>query len=171
MTHTRNLNRLLQVALLIAIQIVLSRHLSIATPLVKIGFGFVPLAICGMLFGPVWGAVAGGLSDFLGATLFPIGPYFPGFTLSSALTGMVYGFCLHRKEIRWPHILCAVGVNDLIISLLLTTTWIHLLYGTPYPVLLAQRVVQNAIMVCVEFAVLRLLKKPVASFAAYARLG
>ena len=74
---------MVQVAALIAIEIVLSRFCSIATPIVKIGFGFVPIAVCGMLYGPVWAGVAGGAADLLGAVLFPIGAYFPGFTLSA----------------------------------------------------------------------------------------
>lgn len=168
--NAKRLTTLLQVAMLVAIEIVLSRHLSISTPFVKISFAFIPIAVCGMLFGPVWAGVAGGLADFLGATIFPIGPYFPGFTLSAALTGVVYGACLHRKEIKWFHIVTAVGVNNLIISMLLTTYFIHILYSAPYWSLMPLRILQNAVLIAVEFAVLRLLKKPVVSYAAYAQL-
>lgn len=171
MSKSKNqLKILVQVALLVAIEVVLSRWFSIATPFVKIGFAFVPLAICGTLFGPVWACAAGGVADFLGANLFPIGPYFPGFTLSAMLTGVVFGLCLHRKEIKWGHIVVAVAVNHLVISLFLTTFWIHLLYGAPYLQLLATRVLQNAIMIPIEFAVLRLIQKPIVHYAAYAQL-
>lgn len=152
---------MIQVALLVAIEIVLSRFCSIATPIVKIGFGFVPIAICGMLFGPVWAGVAGALADFLGAMLFPIGAYFPGFTLSAALTGVIFGLLLHRKEGGWPRLALAVGVNCLGVSLCLTTLWISMLYGTPYLALLPARVVQNLIMIPIQFVVLRLLRQPV----------
>ena len=69
------------VALLIAVEVVLNRFCSINTESLKIGFGFVPIAVCGMLYGPVWAAAAGFLSDFTGAILFPIGPYSPAFPL------------------------------------------------------------------------------------------
>lgn len=72
-----NIRTITHVAALIAIEIVLSRFCSIATPIVKIGFGFVPVAVCAMLYGPVWAGAAGGLGDFIGAILFPIGGYSP----------------------------------------------------------------------------------------------
>ena len=82
-------------------EVVLSRFLSISTESLKIGFAFVPLVCCAMLYGPVWGAVAGGLADFIGAVLFPIGPYFPGFTLTNALIGLVFGlFCAAAHLVR-----------------------------------------------------------------------
>ena len=79
-------------ALLTAMQVVLSRFLSFNTLSLKIGFAFLPVAIGAAVLGPVGGAIVGGLGDFLGAVLFPIGPYFPGFTLTtllSAATGII----------------------------------------------------------------------------------
>lgn len=152
---------LVHLALLIAIEIVLSRFCSISTPLLKIGFAFVPLAICGMLYGPVWAGVAGGVADFLGAVLFPIGPYFPGITVSTILTGVVFGLFLHQDQVNWKHIAAAEAVNCLVVSLCVTTFWLHILYGTPYHVLFVTRIVQNLIMLPIQFAVLRLLQKPV----------
>lgn len=156
---------MVNVSLIIALEIVLSRFCSIATPIVKIGFGFVPIAICGMLYGPMWAGVAGALADFIGANLFPIGAYFPGFTLSAALTGVLFGLFLYKRQGNWVQLAGAVGVNCLGISLLLTTLWISILYGTPYLALLPTRVVQALIMIPVQFIVLRLLQKPVGIYA------
>ena len=58
---------LAQVAVLLAMEVMLSRFFSIATPVTKFSFAFVPLAICGALFGPVYGGIMGGLADLLGA--------------------------------------------------------------------------------------------------------
>lgn len=149
------------VALLVAIEIVLSRFCSIATPIVKIGFGFVPIAVCGMLFGPAWAGVAGGLADFVGAILFPIGTYFPGFTVSAILTGVIFGLLLRRENAGWKSLTLAVSLNCIGISLCLTTLWISLLYGTPYLALLPTRVVQNLIMIPIQFLILRLMQQPV----------
>ena len=65
-------------ALLLAIEIVLSRFLSIQTSITRIGFGFVPLVIAGVLFGPVAAAIVAVLGDVLGALLFPTGAFFGG---------------------------------------------------------------------------------------------
>ena len=75
---------LVVMAMLAALQIVLSRFLSINTQITKIGFAFVPIAICAMLFGPLPTVIVAVVADVLGASLFPSGPFFPGFTLTAS---------------------------------------------------------------------------------------
>ena len=156
---------LVSVSLLIAIEVVLSRFCSIATPIVKIGFGFVPIAMCGMLYGPIWAGVAGALADIIGATLFPIGVYFPGFTLSAALTGIVFGVLLYKRQGNWVQLSGAVAINCLGLSLILNTFWLTIITGSPFIALLPTRIMQNIIMIPVQFVILRLLQKPVIAFA------
>ena len=143
---------------LTALEIVLSRFLSLNAWNLKIGFSFVPVALAGMLFGPLAGGVVGALGDFLGAVLFPIGPYFPGFTLTAFLTGLVFGLFLHRRRTALP-VLGAVAVNQLLLSLLLNSLWISVLYGSPYVPLLGTRIIQCAILAPVQFVVLLLIGK------------
>ena len=156
---------LIYVSLLIALEVVLSRFCSIATPIAKIGFGFVPIAVCATMFGPAWAGVAGALADVIGATLFPIGVYFPGFTVSAALTGIVFGLFMYKRKGTWPQLASAVAVNCLCISLLLSTYWLTIITGNPFVALLPTRIVQNVIMIAVQFVVLRLLQKPISIFA------
>lgn len=144
------------VGLLVAIHIVLSRFLSINAWNIKIGFSFVPVFVAAWLYGPVPAALVGGLGDFLGAILLPIGPYFPGFTLSCALTGVVFGLLLHKKQ-SFPRIVAAVGLNQFGIGLFVTTLWISILYGSPYIALLGVRVVQAAILSVAEFITITVL--------------
>ena len=61
---TRTLTTL---AMLIAIEVILSRFLSINAWNIKIGFGFVPVLIAAILYGPLAGGLVGALSDFIGA--------------------------------------------------------------------------------------------------------
>lgn len=164
--HVRTM---MQVALLIAIEIVLTRFCSISTPVVRIGFGFVPIAICGMLYGPVWAGVAAGVSDVLGATLFPVAPYFPGFTLSAILTGLIFGLLLRREEAAWPRLSLAVALNCLGVSLCLNTLWLSMLYGTAFHVLLPTRILQALIIIPIQLSLLRLLRRPVRLYLARMR--
>lgn len=78
-------------AMLLAMTIMLDRFpgLSVKTPGWKIGFSFIPPMIAAMLYGPIEAALVYGLSDLIGATLFPFGPYHPGFTVVAALMGFV----------------------------------------------------------------------------------
>lgn len=142
--------------ILTALEIVLDRFLSVQAWNIKIGFSFLPIAAAGMLFGPLAGAVVAALGDFLGAVLFPIGPYFPGFTLTAALTGLTFGLFL-RKRRSVLRTLAAVSVNMLLLSFLLNSLWISILYGTPFSTLLAVRAVQCAVLGPVQFLVLILL--------------
>ncbi len=143
---------------LIAMEVILSRFLSISAWNIKIGFGFVPLVLAAMLLGPVKAGIVGGLSDFIGAILFPIGAYFPGFTLTSFLMGVVFGVFLYKKQ-NPVKITAAVAINQLVLSLLLNTLWISILYGSPYVPLLITRIWQTAILVPVQLLVILVISQ------------
>ena len=154
----KRIQMMIRMALLVALEVVLSRWLSFNAAQYKIGFAFVPLAIAAVLYGPMGGMTVGGISDLLGATLFPSGPFHPGFTLSTVLKGLVFGLLLREKGIESSkRIAFAVAFNGVAISLALNTLWIHQLYGTPYWILLGGRAVQELILIPVQFVVLRLL--------------
>lgn len=150
-----NIRLITHLALLTALEIVLSRFLSISAWNVKIGFSFVPVVLAAILFGPVPAGIVAALGDFLGAILFPIGPYFPGFTLTAFLTGMVFGL-LHQKQTVGRTVI-AVAVNQLILSLLCNSLWISILYSSPYLPLLGTRAIQCAVLGPVQFVVVTLI--------------
>ncbi len=151
-----NTKTLVLMAMLTALEIVLSRFLSISAWNTKIGFAFVPVVLAALLLGPLYAAIVAALADFLGAILFPVGAYFPGFTLTAFLMGLVYGLFLYRKQGFW-RILAAVALHQLILSLLLNTLWISVLYGSPFAPLLVSRLPQCAILAAVQLAVIPLL--------------
>lgn len=169
MKKRASLVTLVQVAVLIAMEVILSRFFSITTPLTKVSLAFVPLSICAMLFGPVWSGVAGGVADLIGATLFPVGPYFPGFTISSALYGVSLGIFLHRKNCRWWQVAAALVINHLIVGVFLSAYWMHLLYGSPYWGMVPVRAIQGIVLTPVQFVVIRLMQRPVEQYRA--RMG
>lgn len=142
--------------LLVATEIVLSRFASVSAWNIKVGFAFIPVAVAAMMLGPVKGGLVGALGDFLGAILFPIGPYFPGFTFTSFLTGMVYGIFLYKRR-NFMKALIAVVINQLILSLILNTLWISILYGSAFLPLLMTRILQCAIIVPIQIVVLNVL--------------
>lgn len=153
---------LVMAGILVALHVVLSRFFSINAWNIKIGFAFVPVFIAAYFYGPVFGGIVGALGDFLGAILFPIGAYFPGFTATCFLSGMVLGVFLHKEQSP-ARTAFAVAIEQLILGLLLNTFWISILYGSPYVPLLATRAVQCLIMMPVMYltitALIRILKK------------
>lgn len=154
----RHVQMLAVMAMLAALQIVLSRFLSINAQIVKIGFAFVPIALCAMLFGTLPTVIVAVVADLVGATLFPSGTFFPGFTLSAALNAMVYGLLLYKKQ-TVLRVVIAVAINQFVLSLFLTPLWLSILYHLPYWVTVVGRLYQIAILTVVEIAVNILLTK------------
>ena len=154
-----NTKKLIVSAQLLALDVVLTRLLAINTPLMKIGLGFAAVALCAILYGPWWAALVAALGDLVGALLFPTGAFFPGFTLTAACTGFIFGLCLYRrgKSLLWP--ILAVVLNVVLVSFLLNTAMISYISGTPYATLLKARAVQLAVMLPVQIAVLVFLSR------------
>ena len=149
---------LVQLALLIAVEIVLSRWLSIQAFNYKISFAFVPVVLAAMLYGPVASGMMAAIADFIGATLFPVAAFFPGFTLTAFFNGAVYGIFLKKKQ-SMSHIVISVLITHLVGSLLLNTYWISFLYGTPFYSLLPIRIGQNVAMSVVSIIVIPMISK------------
>ena len=123
-----NLRTLAALSMLTALQVVLSRFVSISLPNMKLSFGFVAVMLAGALFGARGGALVGALSDLIGALLFPSGAFFPGYTLTAALTGALYGAFLHEKH-GFFRILLNYVVTGVFMTLLLNSFMIAFQYG------------------------------------------
>jgi len=149
------LQKLVLSALLLAFDVVFTRLLAINGTLVKLGFGFAAVALCAMLYGPAWTALVAALGDLVGALLFPTGAYFPGFTLTAALTGLLFGLCLYRRPVRWGNAFLAAFLNCLLVTLLLNTAMLVVFFDLSLPVLLSSRVPQFFIMTAAQTLVIR----------------
>ena len=153
-----NTRTIVYLAVLVALEIVLNRFLSINTPVVKIGFAFVPIAVAGMLFGPIPAAIVAALADLLGAVLFPTGTIFLGITLTAFLKGICWGLFLYKKQ-SILNIVLAVLVDQIVLSYFLNSFWLSILMGAPYVSLLGTRILQTAILIPVELVVVFAISK------------
>lgn len=166
----QNLKRLVTIALLIALQIVLSRFLSIQAWNIKIGFGFIPVVIAATLFGPVDAAIVGGMADLLGTLLFPIGPYFPGFTFTAALIGVIFGLLLKNNP-SFLRVAISVVLSQFVCGLLINTLWISIFYHNPYFAVMATRLAQIGIMTVAELVIIPIIIAAQSRFRAAVRIG
>lgn len=146
-------------ALLITADVVLTRLLALNTPVMKIGLGFAATALSAMLYGPCWAMLTSALGDLLGALLFPTGAYFPGFTLTAACTGLIFGLCLYRKPPRLVYAALAAALNTLLVSYLANTAMICFITGNSMKAMLTARAVQLLVMLPVQLLVLAWLKR------------
>ncbi len=122
----------------------------------RISLTFIPVAASAYLLGPVAAMIVGGFGDLLGCLFFPSGAYFPGFTLSAILGGVIYGICLYRcpsKQIILRVILAKVLII-VFVNIGLNTLWLSMMYGKAFFVLLTTRVVKNLILLPVQSIIL-----------------
>ena len=147
-----NTVQVVTMGLLIAIEIVLNRFASFNVWNLKIGLAFVPVMLAGMLMGPVKAGIVGAVADFLGAIIFPIGAYFPGFTFGAFLKGVLYGALLYKKQSILNLTLTAV-IDQLVLSLFVTSIWISILFGSPYWGVVYSRLVQVLPLTPIELVI------------------
>ncbi len=148
-------------SLLVAIEVIIARFGTIRpTNSLKLSLDFIPVVISAILFGPIPAMIISILADILGAFLFPVGPFFPGFTVTAAMTGLLYGLLLYRDQ-SMPRIVLAVLLQQGILSLLLNTFWLKVLYGLPYLPTLVGRLVQAGVMAALQIVLIPLLAKAV----------
>ena len=148
-----NIKLLVTISILVALHVILSRFFSINAWNIRIGFAFIPIFVAAYLHGTLAAGTVAGIADVLGAILFPSGPFFPGFTLTSILTGIIYGVLLNKQQTKL-RIAVAVLLDALICTIALNSLWITLLYDTPYLALVSTRVIQSAVTMPVEFVVI-----------------
>lgn len=144
-------------ALLISLNIVITRLLSIDLGVVRIGFGFVPIAFSSLFYGSLWGAFISCLSDVLGAFLDGAGIW-PGFTLSACLYGLSYGFLYGRNKTT-KNILIVVLLQAVFIDSYMGALWYNFYAGTPFFAALLSRALNAAAMVPIKLFSIKYLWK------------
>lgn len=145
-------------SLLVAMDVVLTHMIPvIQVDIIRISFGFVPQSFSSLLFGPFIGGVAAVLGDIIGMVIAPKGAYFPGFTLSALLTGMIYGFFLYRRPKTLLRITLAVLCITLFVDIGLNTYWLTILLGKGYVAILPARVIKSIVMLPAQVSVIYLL--------------
>lgn len=112
-------------AFVVALDIILVRFFSLETPAMRIGFGFISNLIAGMYLGPLRAGVVGLVADVLGMILFPKNAFFPGFTLSAILHGVLAGYFLEGKKAgKMVNVVTYSVVSTVLISSILNTLWV-----------------------------------------------
>ena len=128
MKKLMNTKTLTVAAMLTAIGIVLGFFKLPINQLIEIRIGSIPIAITGMMFGPGVAGVVGALTDIGGYLVKPTGPFFPGFTISGIMSGIIFGVMLHGKKCTLPRIIAAEVVHTLIVGIIMNSYWLNLLY-------------------------------------------
>lgn len=142
--------RYIYIALLVALNIILGRFISIKTTFIEVGFGFITVALAGVMFGPIAAGIVGAISDIIGTLVFPQGAYFFGFTISAFITGFIYGFALYKKQLNVKRILVTVILINFIVNMGMDTFWLSVLYGKAFMAIIGIRVLKDLIMIPIQ---------------------
>lgn len=143
-------------ALLLTLEVVLARFLSIKTPLIVISFSFVPIILSAIWLGPKYTVLIAGIADIIGAICFPFGEFFIGFTISACLEALIYGLILYKKdkELTRKELMIRLIISSILVLLLvhtlLNTIWLVIMYDKAFWVIFGTRIVKELIMLPIQ---------------------
>lgn len=165
MSQLKNMKVMTTAAMLCAVAIVLGFFKLPISNVIEIRFAGLPIAIAGYLFGPVVGGLVGGIADIGGYLIRPTGPYAPGFTIDTILTGVIFGYFLYKKEVSLKRIIAASLVNKIIVNILLNSFWLAVLYHLPFTATVISRLPKEAIMLPIHVIILLVIMKPISNLS------
>lgn len=128
---------------------------------IQIPFVFIAYIIAGIMYGP---AVSGAVSvavDILKFLIKPTGAFFPGFTLSSFLTGTIYGIAFYKKKPTFLRIVITQLVIDIFVHIVLNTLWLTMMYNKAATVLLPMRILKTFALFPFEIVIVFTVAKTV----------
>ena len=146
MEEFKHVNTVTVMAMFAAISVVLGYFTLVLGDYLKIGFSTIANQFVYYLFGPVAGGLFGGTLDILKYIIHPTGAFFPGFTISAMVGGVLYGWFLYKRPISFWRVLAAELTVSIICNMLLGTLWLSMLYGKAFMALLPMRVFKNIMM-------------------------
>jgi len=167
--ETRKLSYL---ALLVALNIVLTRLFSIRIPFggaegIRIGLGGLPIIISGVFFGPLAGGIVGAAGDLIGYFVNPMGPYMPHYTFTAALTGIIPVVILRMMTSHIPkywQLLVAIAVGQLITRVGLVPYLHYTLFDIPYEVTLIPYLLGELVTIPIFAGFIQLMLKRLHEF-------
>ena len=144
----RNISVITNAGILSAIAIILGFFKIPVTQLIEIRFAVLPITIASY-------------------------PFFPGFTVTSVITGVIFGCMLYKRRPTLLRILMAQIVYTAICGIFLNSLWLSMLYGNGFIPVLTARIVKELVMIPINTlmfaAVLQPVKKLVPDLTAMSR--
>lgn len=119
----KNLKSIVMISILTSLRIIVSLFFIPITDNNRIYFTFVFVVLIGFLYGPISGIVSGIIADLIGFILFPTGPFFIGYMISSALSGFIFGLFLYKTRITILKILFSKFIINIFINAFLGSLW------------------------------------------------
>lgn len=145
-------------ALLIALNIVITRLLAINIGAVRISFNFVPIALGSFLFGSWLGAAFALLADVLGQLLTGGLPWL-GFCISTLLYAVSFGLFFYKKPVTWTKLIVCITLQAIFVDALLGSVWFLHYMGMPFLPTLWARGLDAIVMIPIKVIVIKYIWK------------
>lgn len=162
----KNPQNLAVCGMLLALRIVIGyfSNLTLAvSPDIKIGFSFLPIAIAGILCGPVASGIIGALGDIFCFLLAPMGAYFPGWTINGMLVGLLYGMFLYESKRFIPSLIICEIVSGLFVEIALGSLWLYIQFSKAFWITAGARGIKTLVAIPIEIALIILFEKTIIS--------
>ena len=146
----KQLKRLVFAALICALGVVIGALFISVGDNLRVKFTFLVFSVGAAVYGPVLSVLVGAMSDILGYLLFPSGTYFPGYTLSAILGGLIYGLFLYRKKITVLRLFGAKFLVNYLVNVALGSLWSQMIYGKGYLYYMTTSLIKNSVLLPLE---------------------
>lgn len=155
----KKLRVLVFAAMMIAACSALAQIPSIPTtdPNVRVTWGFLARAVCGMVGGPITALVFGFAEDTINFLIHPTGPYFPGYALTTMLGTMIYALFLYRARFTPVTLAVRTFLAKLFtnaLNVVLGSLWSAILYSKGYYYYMVKSFWKNLVMLPVQAVML-----------------
>lgn len=121
-------------ALLSAISIILSRFCVIYfTDNLRLSFGNIPILIAGLMFGPIAGALVGGVTDIIGSLLLSGLGWYPPLTITPVVMGLIAGLLRSfvMKNMKFYRVAITAFIANAIGTMFWSTLSLSWMRGVP----------------------------------------
>ena len=146
-----------------ALSIILGLFASIHFGSFSITYAWIPNRIIDFMFGPVVGALYGGVMDVIKFMLKPNGSFNLAYTAMAVLAGLIFGVVLYNKQISFMRIVFAQTLVKIFINVGMGTYLMAFERGQAFMALMPVRLIKNLIMIPLDsillFIVLSALTK------------
>ena len=146
-----------------ALSIILGLFASIHFGPFSITYAWIPNRIIDFMFGPVVGALYGGVMHVIKFMLKPNGSFNLAYTAMAVLAGLIFGVVLYNKQISFMRIVFAQTLVKIFINVGMGTYLMAFERGQAFMALMPVRLIKNLIMIPLDsillFIVLSALTK------------
>ena len=150
----KNVRVLAVCALLIALTIAIT---TLYIPLpnnLHVFFDYTPKALCAMVCGPVAALGVGFVMDILGFLVRPMGAFFPGYTVTTMVTMLIYALGFYNRKLTIPRIAITKLIVNVVCNIGLNSLWNSILMGKAFTVFLAGSATKNLLLWPIEVIVI-----------------